>query len=69
MGVADFAESMAVSGERSRYEPGDVVIIEADGHRQVGLAHEAYSTLVAGIYSTKPGILGSLYAMDDPRLL
>jgi hypothetical protein len=68
-GGADFAESMAVSGERSRYEPGDVVVIEKSGHRQVGLARDAYSTLVAGIYSTKPGVLATPYAMDDPRLL
>src|SRR6266849_1522418 len=49
-GGADFAESMAVAGERSRYEPGEVVVIEESGRRQVGLAREAYSTLVAGIY-------------------
>ena len=68
-GGADFAESMAVTGERSRYEPGDVVVIEESGNRQVGLAHDAYSTLVAGIYSTKPGVLATPYTMDDPRLL
>jgi hypothetical protein len=67
-GGADFAESMAVSGERSRYEPGDVVVIEETGNRQVALARQPYSTLVAGIHSTKPGVLATPHPMDDPRL-
>jgi hypothetical protein len=68
-GGADFAESLAVTGERSRYEPGDVVVIEQNGNRQVALARKPYSTLVAGIYSTKPGVLATPYALNDPRLL
>src|SRR5262249_6753836 len=67
-GGADFAESVAVAGERSRYEAGDVVVIEEGGNRQVGLAREPYSTLVAGRYWTKPGILATPYTMNDPRL-
>ena len=29
---------------------------------------QPYSTLVAGIYATKPGILATPHTMDDPRL-
>ena len=68
VGGADFAESMAVSGERNQYEPGDLLVIDASGNRQAKLSDRAYSPLVAGIYSTKPGVLASQYKMDDPNL-
>jgi hypothetical protein len=66
-GGADFAEAMSVRGERDQYEPGDVLVIDPSGDRQLTLANQAYSTHVAGIYSTKPGMLGKPYSMDDPR--
>jgi len=65
---ADVAESMAVAGKRTNYEPGDVLMIDRDGKRRLALSDRAYSTLVAGIYSTKPGVLASPYKMDDPNL-
>ena len=65
---ADFAESMPVKGDRNRYEPGDLLAIDRTGNRRLGLANSAYSTLVAGIYSTNPGVLASPYKMDDPNL-
>ncbi len=65
---ADFAESVAVRGERSKYEPGDLLAIDPRGSRQLVLAQTPYSTLVAGIYSTKPGMLGLATAsIDDPQ--
>ena len=64
-GGADFAESMAVRGDRSKYEAGDLLVIDAAGERKLALSQEAYSTLVAGIYSTKPGMLGSTRKADD----
>ncbi|MBZ5544441.1 MAG: hypothetical protein LAO07_12295, partial [Acidobacteriia bacterium] len=67
-GGADFAEAMAVRGERDQYEPGDVLTIDPTGDRQLTLPNQAYSTQVAGIYSTKPGMLGRPYPMDGPRL-
>ena len=65
---ADFAESMPVTGDRSDYEPGDLLAIDPSSNRRLNLANSAYSTLVAGIYSTNPGVLASLYKMDDPSL-
>jgi hypothetical protein len=53
---ADFAESMPVKGDRSRYEPGDLLVIDRTSNRRLALANDAYSTLVAGIYSTNPGV-------------
>jgi hypothetical protein len=63
---ADFAESMAVSGERSKYVAGDLLVIDSSSDRRLALAQGPYSTLVAGIYSTKPGMLGSVHKVDEP---
>lgn len=69
IGGADFAESVEPAGAKDDYHSGDVVVIDTTARRRVGFAREPYSTLVAGIYSTKPGVLATPYAMDDPRLV
>jgi hypothetical protein len=61
---ADFAESFAVLGDHRDYEPGDVLVIDPSGTRRMTLASSAYSTLVSGIYSTKPGVLATPYDID-----
>jgi len=68
VGGADFAESVDVVGSVAEYTPGDVLIIDPKGYRRLALSTEAYSTKVAGIYSTKPGVLATPHTMDDPRL-
>jgi hypothetical protein len=65
---ADVAESVAVSGKRMQYEPGDVLVIDPAGRRQMKIAQSAYSRAVAGIYSTKPGLLATQHKLDDPRI-
>jgi hypothetical protein len=67
-GGADFAEAVDAIGGSAQYEPGDVMMIDETGSRRLALANEAYSTKVAGIYSTKPGVLASPHAIDDPRI-
>jgi hypothetical protein len=62
---ADFAESVAVRGARSGYEAGDLLQIARGAHRSLVLAHSPYSTLVAGIYSTKPGLLATPHSIDE----
>jgi hypothetical protein len=62
---ADFAESMEVKGERGQYVAGDLLAIDATGSRRLALAQGPYSTLVAGIFSTKPGLLGTTHKIDD----
>jgi Collagen triple helix repeat (20 copies) len=54
---ADMAESFAVSGERATYEAGDVLVIATHADRMVEKSAEPYSTLVAGVFATKPGVL------------
>lgn len=54
---ADIAESFDVQGAASQYEPGDVLVIATDKDRAVEKSGAPYSTLVAGVYATKPGVL------------
>lgn len=63
---ADFAESMAVTGDRAKYAAGDLLVIDPTASRSLALAQQPYSTLVAGIYSTKPGLLGATRKVDEP---
>lgn len=56
-GGADVAEAFAVEGHRRDYGPGDVLVISARSDRTVERSSAPYSTLVAGVYATKPGVL------------
>lgn len=62
---ADYAEMVEPSGDRTKYEPGDVLVIDENADRQVSLSSEPYSTNVAGVFSTQPGILGSRHEMGN----
>jgi hypothetical protein len=67
-GGADFAESVAIAGAKSLYEPGDLMIVDSSANRQLTLAAQSYSTLVAGIYSTRPGVLATIHKMNEAAL-
>ena len=54
---ADLAEAFDVKGKVNAYEPGDVLAISVDADRTVQKSQEAYSSLVVGVYATKPGVL------------
>ncbi len=54
---ADIAEAFDVEGNRKDYEPGDVLIISQNSDRKVEKSSSPYSTLVAGVFATKPGVL------------
>ncbi|MEO5929772.1 MAG: collagen-like protein, partial [Candidatus Kapaibacterium sp.] len=54
---ADVAEAFAVEGERSTYEPGDVLVISTRSDRTVEKSSTPYSTAAVGVYATKPGVL------------
>lgn len=60
---SDYAESVRVVGPSVRYQPGDILVIDPGTESRFSLSGSAYSTSVAGIYSTKPGVLGSSNAM------
>jgi hypothetical protein len=56
-GGADVAEYFDVEGNRNTYEAGDVLVISANSDRTVERSSNPYSTLVAGVYATAPGLL------------
>lgn len=61
---ADYAEAVDVTGDRTKYEPGDVLVIDPKAPGKFLKSNLAYSSLVAGIYSTKPGFVGRLTPAD-----
>ena len=56
VGGADVAEYFDVEGSRKQYEPGDVLVISQQTDRTVEKSSIPYSTLVSGVYATKPGL-------------
>jgi hypothetical protein len=53
----DYAEDMRTMG-KEKYGPGDVLVLASNEGSDVQKSAEAYSTMVAGIYATKPGVVG-----------
>ncbi|MEK7224494.1 MAG: hypothetical protein AAB221_02280, partial [Bacteroidota bacterium] len=56
VGGADVAEYFEAEGLRSSYEPGDVLVISQTSDRKIEKSSAPYSTLVSGVYATKPGM-------------
>ena len=54
---ADVAEAFDVLGNAAGYEAGDVLIISVEKDRAVEKSGEPYSSLIAGVYATRPGVL------------
>lgn len=54
---ADVAEVFDVNGNISQYEPGDILVISTSADRTVEKSSTPYSSLVAGVYATKPGVI------------
>lgn len=65
-GGADFAEMIKVSDAATAAEPGDLMVIDPQNNRSVAKSAKPRSTLVAGVFSTKPGFLGSKQSWDKP---
>jgi hypothetical protein len=56
---SDFAEALPAGGNRAGYEPGDVLVVSTKAPGKVEKAIRPYDTRVAGVYSTRPGMLGA----------
>jgi hypothetical protein len=67
-GGADMAEMIAVADGAGTVEPGDVMAIDPGSTRAVVASTTPRSTLVAGIYSTKPGFIGAERDWDRPEI-
>jgi hypothetical protein len=63
---ADYAESVDVTGDRTKYAPGDILVIDPDAPGSFLKSNQPYSTMVAGVYSTQPGFVGRKHPANDP---
>ena len=63
-GPADFAEMVKVTSGFSIAEAGDVMVIDPDAERGFLRSSTVRSTLVAGVFSTNPGFVGSEHDWD-----
>ncbi|MGH1366460.1 MAG: hypothetical protein ACRBF0_23060 [Calditrichia bacterium] len=59
VGPADFAEMIMISSGAASAEAGDVLVIDPSREKAVKKASVARSAQIAGVYSTKPGFVGS----------
>ena len=64
----DYAESVDVSGDRAGYEAGDVLVIDPANEGRFLKSGQPYSTGVAGIYSTSPGVRGRRQKSDQTHM-
>ena len=62
---ADLAETFEVEGDVRDYEPGDVLEVSPESNSRVRKSSTAYSTLVAGVYATKPGVVLSDRSINE----
>jgi hypothetical protein len=56
---SDFAESLPVRGDKASYEPGDVLVVTTRASGGLEKSRRPYDVRVAGVYSTRPGMLGA----------
>ena len=64
----DYAESVDVTGDRTHYEPGDLMVIDPNVEGKFLKSAQPYSTFVTGIYSTKPGVVGRRQLTDRSNI-
>jgi len=62
----DYAESVDVTGDRAAFEPGDLLVIDAKAHGRFQKASTPYSSLISGVYATKPGVTGRRQPRSKP---
>jgi hypothetical protein len=56
---SDFAEALPATGVKADYEPGDVLVLNKSRPGAVERSRRPYDTKVAGVYSSRPGVLGA----------
>ena len=54
-----------MKGSTEGYAPGDLLVIDASAERRLSKSQTPYSTLVAGIYSTQPGVMASQHRAGE----
>ena len=61
----DYAEAVKTEDDLKAYSPGDVLVIASGEAGDVEKSSSPYSTTVAGIYATKPGVIGRRQSLGD----
>ncbi len=56
---SDFAEALPARGGKTGYEPGDVLVLSSSASGTVEKSSRPFDTRLAGIYSTRPGMIGA----------
>lgn len=59
VGGSDFAEEFEATGGKELYEPGDVLVLSENDLMSVEKSTTPYDIKVAGVYSTRPGVIGA----------
>jgi len=63
----DYAESVDITGERSAFEPGDLLMIDPKVHGRFQKSSGPYSAMISGVYATKPGVTGRRQPRSKPQ--
>jgi hypothetical protein len=61
----DYAEAVDPVGEKQAYGPGDVLEITNGEKGDIQKSAQPYSTTVAGVFATKPGVVGRRQTLPD----
>jgi hypothetical protein len=56
---SDFAEALSAAGDKTSFEPGDVLILSATAAGSVEKCNRDYDTKIIGVYSARPAVLGA----------
>jgi hypothetical protein len=67
-GGADFAEMVRAKDGAAGARPGDVMVVDLESDRGVAISSSPRSRLVSGVYSTRPGVIGSERDWDEGSL-
>jgi hypothetical protein len=54
-----------VKGAADHYAAGDLLVMDPSGERRLSTSQTPYSTLVAGIFSTQPGVVASQHRAGE----
>ncbi|MBI1743910.1 hypothetical protein HYR54_12715 [Candidatus Acetothermia bacterium] len=65
---SDFAESLPAKDGKANYEPGDVLVLSVDRPGAVQKSNQPYDPRVAGVYSTRPAVLGAEKGGGETRV-
>jgi hypothetical protein len=61
----DYAEAVDPADAKEAYGPGDVLVIAGNEKGDIQKSTEPYATTVAGVFATKPGVVGRRQTLPD----